>query len=813
MDEKSLKADLHVHSKYSTRPSEWVLRKIGCSESYTDPLNLYRLARAQGMDLVTITDHNSLAGSLDIAHLDNTFLSEEITTYFPKGRCKLHVLAYHISEAQHRDITRVRENVFDLAAYLNAEAIFHAVAHPLFSINDRLTLNHLEQMLILFQNFELNGTRDDFQNRVLTKILKGLTRRDMDRICDKHGLTAPYPEPWKKNLVGGSDDHSSLTIANTYTEVAGVSSLDAFLEGIGRGRARIRGGSSSPKLMARNLYSIAYQFYKDKFSLDRYVNKDVLFKFTDRALIPRSKGNTKEQGQLRRAIRSRHSGSFFSSTPKTLRGLLQKEARDIIFGDHRMNDLLKGRNDTSSPKEDLWFQFVNATTENILSRCADTFLKNVSGADLFDIFHSFGSAGTLYAMLAPYFLSFSLFTKDRNFCRLCQRHFLKRPGPLQEKLNVAHFTDTFHEINGVAKTLQLEAFIAEKKGKPLKMITCGPELKRSHVVNFPPIGIYEVPEYPDLKLFYPPLLKMLEFCYEENFTHIHSATPGPIGLAALAIARILKLPIYGTYHTALPQYVSRLLDDFAMEEITWKYSIWYYNQMDVVYVPSRATAEELATRGIQQDKIRFYDRGVDVIRFHPSKRNGFFRTRFNIIEEDLKLLYVGRVSREKDLPLLVETFRKTASLRPRVRLIVVGDGPYLDEMKTALEGLPVTFTGFLAGEDLAQVYASSDVFVFPSSTDTFGNVVLEAQASGIPVIVTDQGGPRENLINGKTGFVVPAGDVLSFTDTLIHLIDSPDLLRKMKQNARDYMENRSFESAFSALWDSYTGTGSASAAH
>jgi glycosyltransferase involved in cell wall biosynthesis len=117
--------------------------------------------------------------------------------------------------------------------------------------------------------------------------------------------------------------------------------------------------------------------------------------------------------------------------------------------------------------------------------------------------------------------------------------------------------------------------------------------------------------------------------------------------------------------------------------------------------------------------------------------------------------------------------------------------------------LPVTFTGFLAGEDLSQAYASSDVFVFPSTTDTFGNVILEAQASGLPVVVTDEGGPKENLIPGETGFVVPADDEKGFAGVLMDLIDDPDLLSSMKANARRYSEGRSFEKAYIELWDSY----------
>jgi glycosyltransferase involved in cell wall biosynthesis len=170
---------------------------------------------------------------------------------------------------------------------------------------------------------------------------------------------------------------------------------------------------------------------------------------------------------------------------------------------------------------------------------------------------------------------------------------------------------------------------------------------------------------------------------------------------------------------------------------------------------------------------------------------------------DLKLLYVGRVSKEKNMPFLAKAFKHLVDVRPDIRLIVVGDGPYLSEMKTSLTGLPATFTGFLSGEDLAQAYASSDLFIFPSTTDTFGNVVLEAQASGLPVIVTDEGGPKENLVPDKTGFVVSTENDHTFIKAVLKLANNPQLLKKMKRHAREYMENRSFEAAYIQLWDSY----------
>jgi glycosyltransferase involved in cell wall biosynthesis len=805
MKSSTRRADLHVHSKYSKRPSQWILRKLGASESYTEPLELYALARGRGMDFVTVTDHNTLAGSLEIAHLEGTFVSEEITTYFPEDGCKLHVLAYDITEPQHEDISRLRKNVFHLAAYLQQEGIVHALAHPLYSINDRMTLAHFEKTLLLFKNFEMNGSRDGEQNRVLAEILNGLSREDLDRLADKHRLEPTFPEPWKKNLVGGSDDHSSLNVARSYTEIEGVETVEAFLAAIDENRIRVCGRAATPKHLAHTVYSVAYQFYRSKFSLDRYVDADSVVRFADRLLIP-SRRREEDGFRDHRTdfTAARKPIPLVGSAPRSMQGILRKGAREIILGDPVMRAY--ARQDRVEPAEaaEVWFRFVDRISEKVLSQSADSILESVSGGNLFDIFHTIGSVGSLYTLLVPYFVAYSHFTKDRHKAETWRDRLKnKRRLPEDRLLKIAHFTDTFHDVNGVAKTLQMQLEIARRNNKQLQMITCGPEPEAYGTTNFTPIGTFEMPEYDGMKLYYPPPLKMLHYCYEGRFTHIHAATPGPMGLAALAIARILHLPLYGTYHTALPQYVTRLTEDSSLGELMWKYMVWYYNQTDVLYVPSRATGEELAAKGIAREKIKFYSRGIDIERFHPAKANGFFHGRFKVIEKEIKLLYVGRISREKNLPELVEVFKELTALRKGIRLIVVGDGPYLEEMKQALDGFPVTFTGFLGGEDLPQAYASSDIFLFPSTTDTFGNVILEAQASGLPVIVTDQGGPQENLIPGRTGYVVRGGDKEGFLRAVLQLVDNPYLLEGMKRNARKYVQGRSFEAAYLKLWESY----------
>ena len=797
-----MKADLHVHSAFSKRPSYYILKKLGAAESYVPPRIIYETARQKGMDFVTISDHNTIEGCLDIAHLPGTFISEEVTTYFPDNGCKIHILALNITEAHHNDIQHLRKNIYDLQGYLNREAITHVVAHPLFSINDRLTISHVEQLLLLFNNFELNGTRDTCQNAILVDILTHLSSEKISQLSVKHDLSPVGPHPWKKGLTGGSDDHSGSHVAAIHTEVEGDGDIQSFLNGVNQRKSRVRGTAYHPRMMAHTFYSIAYQFYKHKFNLDALTTTDTFFAFIDHLLKGPEIKHPKPNRFSQFIRRAKHREEQWHQHP-VLSNVCIQAARDVLLNDASYQQMAKGKIHDTKEKVAISFRFVNQAADEIISRIGDTVLKKISSGNFFDMFAMLGAGGSLYTMLAPYFIAYGLFTKDRRFCRNIH-HAMGSGNTPQNGLKVAHFTDTLMDVNGVAKTLRLQAKMAADMDKSLTMITCGPDtMTDEHLKSFPPIGTFEIPEYSELKLYYPPVLKMIDYCYEKEFNRIHIATPGPVGLSALAIARILKLPVYGTYHTAFPQYVINLTGDTSLEDLMWTYMIWFYNQMDVVFVPSKATGDELEARGIRPDKIRFYRRGIDVESFHPTKRNGFFQKRFNLNDDRKKLLYVGRVSREKNLDELCHIFTRIYQSHPDTCLVVVGDGPYLATMKEELKGLPVLFTGFMAGEDLRQAYASSDMFIFPSTTDTFGNVVLEAQASGVPVIVTDQGGPRENLLPEKTGYVVPGHDIDAFVEKISHLLTTPALLKRMGIQARAYMEGRNFKDAFNDQWMMY----------
>ncbi len=795
-----MKIDLHVHSRNSKRPSNWLLQKLGCAESYTAPEKLHKICKQSGMDAVTITDHNTIDGCLEIEHLPDTFISCELSTYFPDDGCKLHVLAYHITEEQFQELDRVRESVFDLVGYLTEQGIPHALAHPFYPVNGRLTVELFEQCVLLFKNFELNGNHSGAVNHALQLFLSELTPADIACIRERHNIAPPFSEPWRKGLTGGSDDHSSLNIARTYTEVAGARDLDEFWGGVEERRGRVGGQrESTPLTMAHNLYGIAYQFYRTRFPLFRQHEHNVIMQFLDRMLDVRERRKPKLMTRIYQRWRQRVNER--PPARATVTEIIQYEAQKLINEDEQLRAVLDQGLMYDREPEHCWFRFSNRISNNLLGHLARHIVNRLVGANPFDLFHMIGSAGALYTLLAPYFVSYAIYSNNRRFGERVAERFA--PGPSSPvRPRVGHFTDTFEEINGVALTLRTQVALAQHTAKDLTIITCSADReKRPHAVGvryFQPIGVHQLPEYPEQKLFIPPLLEMMQYCYEQNFTHIHAATPGPLGLCALAIARIMKLPFYTTYHTQIPQFARYLTRDGGVEEMMWRYMLWFYDQSDIIFSPSDATSKELVEKGISGEKIRLIPRGVDTERFRPNIRENSLK-----LPSGPKLLYVGRVSKEKNLPLLCGAYRKLLRDYPDAHLVVVGEGPYLEEMKRTLRDTPCTFTGYLEGDALTAAYCACDVFVFPSTTDTFGNVVMEAQACGLPVIVTDMGGPRENIEPEETGVVVKGNDEEALLSAMRVLLAGSHRRKVMGERARAYAERRTFEQAFAEYWKLY----------
>jgi hypothetical protein len=597
-----MQADLHVHSRHSTRPSQWFLQKIGCPESYTEPLHLYHIARRRGMSLVTITDHNKIDGALEIAHLPGTFISEEITTYFPEDGCKVHVLAYDLTEAQHAEIQKLRASIYDLVGYLQGAGLTFAAAHPLYSVNDRLTPAHFEKLLLLFRIFELNGDANPESNRSLEAILARLGPGDIDRMAEAHSIDPIGREPWLKRFIGGSDDHSSLSIARNYTRVLDAGSLPEFLEGIAAGRAETVQSPSSPQVLAHNLYSIAYQFYRHKLDLGAQIPQDFLLRYVDRSLRC-TLNEEKDAGLLSRLHllwHYRRLRRIKGSIPGPLVELLKNESARLIAEEPGLFELPRRGGRISQRLEDRWFHFINTMSNRILLGFANHLMDHFSGANLFSIFHTIGSAGGFCTLLAPYFVGFAHHNAQRRLAREVMRRVAPEGWSAPDN-TCAVFAESFEEAQGAAFFQTYPQASADGR-----VLTCDPAASPA-VHNFRPIGVYEFGDLPGHRLIYPPVLEMLDYCFSKDIQRVHLAGAGPTSLAGLFIARFLGLPVEATYTDAVPRLARVVTRDGFIEDLSWKYLAWFYGQLDAVYVGSRQVQRDLTEKGVAAGKIRLFE--------------------------------------------------------------------------------------------------------------------------------------------------------------------------------------------------------------
>jgi glycosyltransferase involved in cell wall biosynthesis len=364
---------------------------------------------------------------------------------------------------------------------------------------------------------------------------------------------------------------------------------------------------------------------------------------------------------------------------------------------------------------------------------------------------------------------------------------------------VGLFVDAPDHLSGVSMTLSEWLAQAKLANRDLTIHSSGNQVSGSGMVYFPPMGSIKLDAYAGLSLNIPRADAVLKYIQEMPFDVIHVSTPGPMGMLGVLAARQRGLPLCGTYHTDFPGYAGALTGDAAMEQIGWKFMRWFYGQLDRIAAPTESVRQDLIDHGFDSSRIHVVGRGVNTETFSPELRSQAWRERWGG-QYPVKLIYVGRISREKNLETLTGAFRLLNTRRPDTCLVMVGDGPYREEMQNTMRDLPVFFTGTLKGRDLATAYASSDLFVFPSKTDTFGRVVLEAQSSGLPVVVSDSGGPKDVVIDKQTGFVIPDLNEINLAGAMDALTDDPATLMRYGSAARRYASRHTPEASFNAFW-------------
>jgi glycosyltransferase involved in cell wall biosynthesis len=300
----------------------------------------------------------------------------------------------------------------------------------------------------------------------------------------------------------------------------------------------------------------------------------------------------------------------------------------------------------------------------------------------------------------------------------------------------------------------------------------------------------EVPYYPGLTVGVPSVPAVVDALAGGRYDLLHVCTPGPAGAAALLTARLLGLPVAGSHHTELEAYTALRSGDPLLAAGVRMALAAFYGQCRVVLSPSQAADRGLLELGIDAERIARWDRGVDLERFAPEHRRERDDSRVDV-------LYAGRLTSEKGAGLLADAFLAARARDPRLHLLLAGGGPEEPALRQRL-GRSATFLGWLEGAELAAAYASADLFLFCSQTDTFGQVVLEAQASGLPVVAVAAGGPAELIADGRSGVLCPPR-VDDLAAAVSALAASPAARRRLSRGGLAAVAGRSWEASFEAL--------------
>jgi len=735
------RADLHCHSTASQLSRLGVQRSLGLPECATPPDEVYELAKRRGMDFVTITDHDTIDGCLELAGRPDCFVSEELTVRFAGEAQAVHVLCYGIDPGDHEWLQAHAGDLEACAAYLHENGIACALAHPFYNVAAPLARRHRRRLAELFPVWEVrNGSRAPELNAPAVVYV------------ETHGGTG----------VGGSDDHAGVDIGRTFTETPAASMPEEFLRNLREGRAEARGEEGSAAKWAHAAIALATR----ALACDGDAAPDGA---PDPAAVLKIAQRVVGQGAAREGVVAADIG------PDDARLLLDSWLRSIGIE-------LRGRELIEHLQGE---EFSHADLYRRARRVHDRGLRSAVGSGTAAVAKGDVAAavGGLFEALLPAVP----YAPATVFLGAEKAKLATRSG---ERPRVALIADGIEATHGVTHTLEQ----IRERGVPgfeVEVVGTDPGVDR----RLPAATSLEVPFYEGLTLGVPGIPDLAETLAEGRYDLVHVTAPGPAGIAATLLSRIASTPLIASYHTELADYAGLRSGDNGLEAVARLALGTFYGAPSLVLSPSPAADGSLLRLGVGRGAIGRWERGVDVERFTPAKAD---KTAF---PGQVKVLYAGRLTREKGVDLLAESFLKAQRFEPRLHLLLAGGGPEEGELRARL-GDRATFLGWLEGEELARAYASADLFLFCSRTDTYGQVVLEAGASGLPVVAVAEGGPAALIEDRGTGMLCPP-DPDRIGGAVLQLAASPALRRRLGRAAIGAARGRSWELAMEQLASGY----------
>ncbi|MFP4458675.1 MAG: glycosyltransferase [Candidatus Zixiibacteriota bacterium] len=768
-----LKADLHVHSKFSDHPDEWFLQRLGANECYTEPEFIYKQAKEKGMDFVTITDHNDIRGAVYLAEkYDDAIVGVESTVYFPEDGCKVHVLLYGLNQKQFEEINDIRENIYRFRDYIKNENLAYSVAHATYSVNGKLSVSHLERLVLLFDVFEsINGGRNKINNNGWIEIIESLNRDVIEKFQAKHNIEPLGPTPWIKGFTGGSDDHGGIFIAQTWTE-SSANTKEQFIKSIKNKATLGKGRHNDFQSLAFTIYKIAYEFSKRK---SGNLSQSIFHKMTQTLF---------EQKQLSIADRMKLYRLKSSSAKSGHR--ITKALVNLI-------ENIKNNSDKSlGDKLDVLYDDIAIITDEFFMTLLESLEEDIKSGNIPEIIKNLSASIPGVFLSIPFFTTLSHLYSTREIISEMKENIGARQN--RKTKRVLWFSDTLTDTNGVSVTLKKVGWLAHKENYDITLVSSlAPEQLSDDIppnfINLPYMYSFKLPSYDTYLMKIPSPLASLKILYDYEPDDIILSTPGPVALMGLLAAKLMSTKSIGIYHTDFTLQAASITKDESIGEVFEHYTRWFFKACDEIQVTSEEYIRILEMRGFDKKVMTVFDHGIDAELFRKKPLTDE-AAKFIVKKDGIDLLFTGRLSRDKNLDFLLDVYKRIIdNYRPDINLLFVGDGPYLEEFEEKARHFDrVKCTGGLNREMLPELYANSDIFVFPSNTDTFGMVVLEAQACETPVIVSDIGGPQRIAHHQKTGLIAKADDIDDWYEKIIKIIEmkenQPEEFETMKKLSR-----------------------------
>ena len=736
------RVDLHCHSTASAEARLGVQRALGLPECATPPEEVHELAKRRGMDFVTITDHDTIDGALAIADRPDVFISEELTARFRSEPQAVHVLCYGIDEDDHAWLQANAGDVEACAEYLHGNDIACALAHPFFAVAAPLTARHRRRLAQIFPVWETrNGSRARELNLPAAIYI------------DTHGGTG----------VGGSDDHAGVDIGRTWTETPLAGSPEEFLAHLRDGDADGCGDQGSAAQWAHAAMALGVR------SLGGGEERSDGRKASPAAVLE----------IIQRVVRegdARASAIGADLDPADARALLEAWL-DAVGLDLRGSDLLAFFQADAFSHADLFRRARHAHERGLRQAAVGAVAALGQGGD------AATAASALFDALVPAIP----YAPAASFLGREKQKLVTREG----EPRVAVVTDALGGVHGVSRTIE-ELRERGVAGYEIEVVGTDPAVDR----RLAAVAELDVPFYPGLRIGIPTLPGLVEALAEGRYDAVHVTSPGPAGVAAALVTRTMSLPLVGSHHTELGAYAELRSGDTLIAGGVDMALTAFYGTCDTVLSPSASADASLRALGVSAEKILRWERGVELGRFGRRHREE------HLLRGELNVLYAGRLTREKGVELLAEAFLAARSRDERLHLVLAGGGPEEELLRERL-GDHASFLGWLEGDDLPRAYASADLFLFPSRTDTFGQVLLEAQASGLATVAVDEGGPPDLIEDGVSGLLRPArADALA--DALVGLAASPPARKRLAAGGELAARSRTWERALGQLAAGYS---------